>query len=1202
MKTLKHISRTAHKVIACLLAFCIVNIPVFAIQNGDVIDATNASVSITDNVLTNVELSGSKAILNWSNLDTIAGETLRFSYDGGKFAALNNIFSNAGTTFGGHLDALGGLVIFVDQHGIVFTGSATISADQFIASTLRIDSTDFMNGIYKFSGDGIGEIENYGDITAEQVALLGKRVLNAGTIRSPGGYTIMAAGDSVYLGSEGSDVVVEVAGVTVPDGAAGNGLGDVVNEGTIEAPNGGVIMAAGDTYARAINGLDTLTVAVGSGVGRVGQFGTVTADGTDGDGGSVTLTAADMVVLGNESITTANAGANGDGGQVIAYSPDTTILSENAAIEAKGGQSSGDGGFVEVSGKEYVEIWGQVSTSAAAGENGQFLIDPTNIIIRTPDQGPMVWDQLTPTSGAFHQDESSSEYQNVLSPFRLVSYLADNDVIVSTYEGGPDAATGWIEVWEPISWDSDTALTFLSNGYIKIGVKNPDGSITDGSIIGDGDFSAYTDGVDHSGSIHVYSDIEAKSITLEAGNPDEITNARSNLSIYDSATLTARTGNIDLSAREHIKIDGDVNAELGNIQINADSERLGRGNVIANGQISTGADETVGGNVDITGRTVVVNRVHADGDLTITGMEPIEELPIVYPDTYENEDIGMGGKVDAKGLLTADGDIELGVKKTDPVFNPEWNEDVYPESDDYDLADGLIYIGNDVDALGNVTFHNNTEFYGDGDQTVLAGAGITADGYLIKEGAPVQLAIASVQNGSGSGNLYLEAEDDISLADDVINYENGGVRIWSHGGKIFTPGSDALNVHIEGWSDYWYNQGVDLPFGDGKAAIVLLSHDTMELGPNASLHAEGYFMSTDEAVSFIEPGIDDRPGAALLQEDGAIIGGHERDEGFPGDIAIYVGSTAEDVIVNTSDIQIVNRFNGGGIIPFSEPAIQPMILQEPSIQQEGTHTATLVLDAYDTVQFPGILELLGELDGRVEAVSRVCEWLFQAVEGNKLPLAGDSEIRAALGNSYVMRGSGRNNSAIVAEENSDRAWVLENPPVENLAAPLEELAIPETKGCPVEMDAAAAELAINTEDLQLLFNNSLAFNPNLQPCEACQQLITSAKILDDPTGERLAAMNQVFNTLAPADAPFTPEVQANITTAFANLSDEDMQYALASEYVNAFVDYVAVVGTELQAPVGDPVIYALEKYGQEVADVNPNITAYMVAQATGGNL
>ena len=266
--------------------------------------------------------------------------------------------------------------------GIVFGPTAIVQAYKFTASSLNISDTDFMNGIYRFAG-GNGAVINNGNITAQQVNLIGRQVLNAGTIVSPHGCVIMAAGDKVYLGQEGSDVVVEVEGVTVPEGtdAAAEGLGDVINEGTIEAAGGKIVLAAGDTFSRAIEGLDSLSVAVSGGTGRVGQFGTISTDAVEGNGGSVTLTAGNTVALSSESVTTANAGANGNGGEVIAYSPDTALFWEGAKIEAKGGSESGNGGFVEVSGKEYLELYGSVDTGALMGKDGTFLIDPYAISI-----------------------------------------------------------------------------------------------------------------------------------------------------------------------------------------------------------------------------------------------------------------------------------------------------------------------------------------------------------------------------------------------------------------------------------------------------------------------------------------------------------------------------------------------------------------------------------------------------------------------------------------------------------------------------------------------------------------------------------------------------------------------------------------------------------------------------------------------------
>jgi filamentous hemagglutinin family protein len=1095
--------------------------------NPDVVSGA-AGVTQSGNT-TNVDVLTSRAVINWDSLDTNQSQILQFLHDGGHFAVLNRVMQGGATQFDGSLFGNQGTIIIVNPNGIVFGPTALVQAYSFTASSLDISNGDFMNGVYRYAGDGVGEVANYGTISAEQVALIGKKVLNAGTISSPGGYTIMASGDSVYLGSEGSSVVVEVAGVTVPDGAT-EGLGDVINEGTIDAADGKIILAAGDTYTRAIEGLDRLSVAVGSGVGRVGQFGTITADGTDGNGGEITLTAADMVVLGDSSVTTANAGSNGDGGQIIAYSPDTALFSENAVIQAKGGSESGNGGFVEVSGKDHVEIWGQVDTTAANGRTGTFLIDPTNIKIDTLSSANMTWDGFE-----FYQNGGST--QNSLSATVLQNQLASTDVIVQTDRNGSPTAEGWIWVATAINWSSDSSLTLDANGRIMI-----EAPITN---TGNGEFAAYARGELKPGNISVNADVTAGSITMEAGDPTLVTDIRSNLNIADGVTVRATSGDLNLSAREHITIDGQVIAELGDINITADSDYFGRGYVKAGGHID--AEQ---GSVDILGRAVTVNTVHAAENLTITGMQEVDPA-------FE-----AAGYIDTTGLLSTDnGNIELGIKTTPQIIH-ETGDPTYPPSEDY-AAEAVILIGDNIVANGDVLLHNQAEFYADGDQRVTAEEGmILAESTLTK---------------TESGSLYLHAGEDVSLAGDVTNTV-GGVSIIADNGSIFTPGGndDTLNVAVTGTSDETQGIGADLPDGSGKAAIILRSGQDMNIGENASLTANGAYGS--------DP--DDRAGIGFLDED-ANIGGYDRDQGIPSDIAIYVGSQAGNVNIQTPNIAVNN---------------------------EGEGSATVVFDAYDTVTMPSIeaieqaridLENDNLFRFRLEVASRITEWLSQAINGGKLPYATNTEaMEALLGDDYVLRGAGQDNPAIAAEENSNRAWVLEDPTDEPApVAPLARLDFPELKGCPVEMDAAAAELAMNSDQLQLLIGNSLASNPNLQPCEACQKLVTAATILSDADGQRLAAMSEIFNTLAPADAPFTPEVQAAIATAFANLANDDPQYAMANEYVNAFADYVAVIGTELQVPVGDPVVFALEKHGQAITgSENPNIAAFIVAQAGGANL
>jgi len=1139
-----HYRMLLHKSIACFLIFSMLFIlPVQVVRatptNPDIV-VGDAGVTQTGNT-TNVDILSSRTVINWDSLDTNASEILQYLHDGGSFAVLNRVMQGDATQFNGSLLANQGTIIIVNPKGIVFGPTSLIQAANFTASSLDISNTDFMNGDYNFSGDGVGQVANYGNISAEKVALIGKKVLNAGTISSPGGYTIMAAGDAVYLGSEGSDVVVEVAGVTVPDGTV-DGIGDVINEGTIDATDGMIIMAAGDTYVRAVEGLDTLTVGVESGIGRVGQFGTLIADGSDGDSGSITMTAADMVVIGDDSVTTANAGANGDGGEIIAYSPDTTLSSTNAVIEAKGGSLSGDGGFVEISGKEYVAIGGVVDTTASTGNTGTFLIDPTNIKIGSGYDGytNLEWD-------GFEYYQADSTYQSYLDASILESQLALSNVIVSTDEGSA-SAEGWIWVAAAVSWATGNSLTLNANGHITISAEI--------NNTGNGEFNAFTNGAIKAGDINVNANVTAGKVVMQAGDPTIDTDTQSDINIADGVTVTATSDNVDLSAREHINIDGNVIAKQGDISIAADRDLRGRGNVDASGNID--AEQ---GSVAITGRDVTVNTVHAFDDIELTGLQ---NAGLLAGKDYEG-----GGVVDAQGLISTDnGDIDIMVKATPESLDEEFGELIYSESDEYD-PDGLILVGDNINAKGNVTLHNNTEFYAEDDQDVTAANGsIEAKGTLTKT--------------SETDNLYLHAKGDVSLAGNVIN-EADGVSIISETGKIFTPGSNALNVTIKGYSDDFWGQGVDLPYEeDGKAAIVLVSHDTLELGPDGALIATGWYGDSG----------DNRPGGELLAEDGAIIGGYERDEGIPSDIAIYARSTTGNVIINNPYAIIVDNFLAGN---------------------EEDYNATVVLDAYDSVLIPflqtlssaelqSLIDMIGDDTAgfRLEVVSRITEWLSQAINNGTLPFADNPEImEALLGQDYVLRGAGQANPEIAAEENSNRAWVLEDP-LENVPAPLAVLEIPELKGCPVEMDAAASELAINSDQLQLLIGASLAANPNLQPCEACQKLVTAANILNDADGAKLAAMNQIFNTLAPADAPFTPEIQANIATAFAGMTEDDPLYAAkmaTEEFINAFVNYVAVVGTDLQVPVGDPVAFALEKHGEAISTAdNPNIAAYIMAQ------
>ncbi|RLB62727.1 MAG: hypothetical protein DRH08_12040, partial [Deltaproteobacteria bacterium] len=279
------------------------------------------------------------------------------------------------------------------------------------------------------------------------------------------------------------------------------------------------------------------------------------------------------------------------------------------------------------------------------------------------------------------------------------------------------------------------------------------------------------------------------------------------------------------------------------------------------------------------------------------------------------------------------------------------------------------------------------------------------------------------------------------------------------------------------------------------------------------------------------------------------------------------------------------------------------------LQEEIVHPTskgTMVVDAYDAITFGGNFKdslANGDVGGSLEVVSRVSVWLEDAY--GRLPYAENPDNGPFQnGYDYVMRGAGLANPGI----DDGRAWVLGSRDV----APLQKLEYPVLSGCPAEMAAAAAELAVNSDQLQMMIANAMASNPNTQPCDACANLLTAAATLKQMgSSPHVAALAQMFNTLAPIDAPYTPEVSASIQTALADfremdsrlamLTDEEyqtyQQSAMANELVDAFVSYVAVLENDLKLPVGDSVAMVLEKYGDTIeAAGNPNIGAYLIEQ------
>ena len=163
-------------------------------------------------------IASDNAIINYSKFDIARPEIVRFIQPGIEASVLNRIQSANPTMIDGTLLA-NGSVFFVNPAGVIIGNGARINVNRLVASALDITNSDFLNGNDRFAG-GYGPVINRGNITAEQVAMIGREIVNSGTINCPAGYVVMASGDRVFLGEPHSDVMVEIEGDELPEDRA----------------------------------------------------------------------------------------------------------------------------------------------------------------------------------------------------------------------------------------------------------------------------------------------------------------------------------------------------------------------------------------------------------------------------------------------------------------------------------------------------------------------------------------------------------------------------------------------------------------------------------------------------------------------------------------------------------------------------------------------------------------------------------------------------------------------------------------------------------------------------------------------------------------------------------------------------------------------------------------------------------------------
>ena len=289
---------------------------------------TGANAPVQSGNLVNIKQTASQALLDWKtfnvgkstavNFDQSAGGT-----DSGKWIAFNKITDPSGkpSQILGSIKA-DGQVYIINQNGIIFGTGSQVNARTLVASSLPINPTLVTNGLLNNPGaswlfDGssqaaLGDVvvqagaqlssPSSADHSGGRIALIGLNVRNEGSISTPNGQTILAAGTQIGVAAHNSNDP-SFRGLDVFVGAAGTG-GSVTNAGSIEVMEGNAVLTGKSVNQMGV--IDSSTsVSLNGRIDIIASYGAVANPTfqTDPTASPFLFKQSGQVVLGPSSVT-----------------------------------------------------------------------------------------------------------------------------------------------------------------------------------------------------------------------------------------------------------------------------------------------------------------------------------------------------------------------------------------------------------------------------------------------------------------------------------------------------------------------------------------------------------------------------------------------------------------------------------------------------------------------------------------------------------------------------------------------------------------------------------------------------------------------------------------------------------------------------------------------------------------------------------
>ena len=362
-------------------------------SGGQVVDGS-ASISQQGDTL-NINQQSDKAIISWKDFSVGKGNTVNFNQPASDSATLNRVTGDFTSEIAGQINA-NGSVFLINPNGILITADGVIDTGGFVASTLDIDTNDFLNGDYTFTKSGSnGVVSNRGRISVDDggfVALLGGAVKNSGVVRAHVGKVGFGGGEKIVMSFGNNDFLrVEVPTDKwdkLTDSQGNKVLATVDLGGTVDSRGGFIDIAVADAVdilrqsisitgvvsANTVSSTDGVISISGGSLGVIGN-GRITADADYGNAGSINVNVDSIDGNGRFSA----ASQNGTGGKIKISLQHGADLTVGASFDVSGRTAGGSLSFIGgLSGKGESKILGSIDFKADSTDGKGGYIDIGN--------------------------------------------------------------------------------------------------------------------------------------------------------------------------------------------------------------------------------------------------------------------------------------------------------------------------------------------------------------------------------------------------------------------------------------------------------------------------------------------------------------------------------------------------------------------------------------------------------------------------------------------------------------------------------------------------------------------------------------------------------------------------------------------------------------------------------------------------------